>query len=67
MHVLSLLTRYARANARHIVKDFIDGIEAVVTLDDDSFRRLAGAGVIQELKRSIWHRVRMGIGEKRPS
>src|SRR5262245_2594740 len=64
MHKLRSLTSYPRADARHIVKDFITVAEAVVALDDDCCRRLANASIVEEIKRSVGYRVGMGIGEK---
>src|SRR2546422_154416 len=63
---LGLLTGDPRADARHIVEDFINGVEPVIALEHDGVRSVTRERVIEEVEHTIGDRVGMGIGEERP-
>jgi len=47
----------SRANARDVIEDFIDRVEAIIALKHDGCRRLVRENMVEEIERSIGHRM----------
>src|SRR5258708_31383521 len=55
----------ARADARNIAKDFVDGVEPVIALEYDKSRCLTLEHVAEQIERPVGNRMRMGVRKDR--
>src|SRR5215471_11876025 len=51
----------ARADARHIVEDFLDRVQAIVALDDDVRGRMPDQRIVEQIERLLGQGMGMGV------
>src|SRR5690242_1838024 len=57
----------ARADARDVVQDFIECVEALVALENDRLRMMAPQRVCEQVQRLVRHRMGVRIRKERPT